>query len=421
MAVEALLRQGHEVVSISPGSPGLDQKLQRMADTWGAALKHVRVEPYAPRPCKSALLEYYYVHCGWMRPRKGMSPKEIVKRLALGTFFKTEHWLRQTLKKRNIVILQHLFEDAATMPVEDVGNNLEKVQSLHGRPDFILLTYIDILQKAPYFWRKLDEHIQSPWGGISFVTPQAVKLRRHGAYSSKKCAGMAFLSAEVVALRKRNFPDKYFQLLPDSTNPELPKEGGKLAEALLKKAAGRKILLLIGGIQERKNLSGLAKMLANADASRVLFAVVGRFLTSQFSPETQAAVAAMEKAENVFLHDGYIQDEAELNACIAASDVIFAVYKNFWSSSNILTKAALYDKPTLVPAGGLMQKHVEEYGIGLAQDADDTDRMLKNFYLLLSQPPKKENYARFRADFSKEKWDAALGKFVSACLENFNR
>ena len=74
MAVEALLRQGHEVVSVAPGSPGLDQALQGMSERWGDSLRLSHGQAPEREPSRLAWLEYYYVHGGWMRPRRTSSP-----------------------------------------------------------------------------------------------------------------------------------------------------------------------------------------------------------------------------------------------------------------------------------------------------------------------------------------------------------
>ena len=55
-----------------------------------------------------------------------------------------------------------------------------------------------------------------------------------------------------------------------------------------------------------------------------------------------------------------IPDESCFNALIAESDLIFAAYKQFTGSSNLLTKAAAFRKPVIVSRGLCMGRRVEQ-------------------------------------------------------------
>jgi hypothetical protein len=53
-----------------------------------------------------------------------------------------------------------------------------------------------------------------------------------------------------------------------------------------------------------------------------------------------------------------------MNAVIAESDVVFAAYKDFPNSSNVLTKAAFFHRPIVVSDGYLMAERVRRHNLG---------------------------------------------------------
>ena len=97
------------------------------------------------------------------------------------------------------------------------------------------------------------------------------------------------------------------------------------------------------------------------------------------------------------------------------SSVIFAVYRDFFRSSNMLSKAAYFEKPILVANGCLMGERVERYGIGLAVDQDDTLGMHEALLALASIQGLKSNFQRYRSDISEALLQQTLSNFLRQC------
>ena len=57
-----------------------------------------------------------------------------------------------------------------------------------------------------------------------------------------------------------------------------------------------------------------------------------------------------------------------MNEAVMVSDILFAAYRDFPNSSNLLTKAAFYQKPILVSDGHLMAERVKKYKMGEVVD-----------------------------------------------------
>jgi hypothetical protein len=61
---------------------------------------------------------------------------------------------------------------------------------------------------------------------------------------------------------------------------------------------------------------------------------------------------------------------------LSSADVIWAAYRSFPNNSNILTKAALLERPVLVSDGYLMGRLAKEYGLGEVVPEGDLDAIV---------------------------------------------
>ena len=144
---------------------------------------------------------------------------------------------------------------------------------------------------------------------------------------SKNCVGTGILN-EYSAKDLKAFQGNIL-LFPDFADLSAPATTYPLLQELKEKTQGRKVVSLLGSITFEKS------------RSNCLF--------------------SLEK----------IPDESCFNALIAESDLIFAAYKQFTGSSNLLTKAAAFRKPVIVSRGFCMGQRVEQYGTGQTTGEDN--------------------------------------------------
>ena len=119
-------------------------------------------------------------------------------------------------------------------------------------------------------------------------------------------------------------------------------------------------------------------------ASRLLrdedyfFAFVGRVNWKSLPPEDAAFLkeVAAGRVENCFGWDERTKPE-EFNAVMAAGDVIYACYRSFPNSSNVMGKAAAFGKPVIVSGGYLMGERCEEYGLGAVLSEGNVDEIVE--------------------------------------------
>jgi len=284
------------------------------------------------------------------------------------------------------------------------------------RPDCFFNMYLDMYKTGMEAWRQFASMCRLPWGGIRFAPPDPPP--REGYYSLSSLRGICFLDEATCRAYSASLPNKYIQYLPDITNVELSEHPCFLAEEIICRAAGRKIVFLGGTIVGKKNIAGWSELIALADPKKWFFVQVGEIHGNTFSPADTAAFERLvaNPPENLLLYTHYLSDERDFNAIIQIADIIFAVYRDFPFSSNMLSKAAYFERPILVSDGCLMGDRVHHYGIGLAVPHDDVQAMLCALERLTKDPVPPQNFVACRATFDEQVAGDNLERFIGHLL-----
>ena len=163
--------------------------------------------------------------------------------------------------------------------------------------------------------------------------------------------------------------------MPDVATVDLPtRDGAGIAVKLSRYSLGEPIVLLTGQIQPTKGTELFCEVAERFEGEKVCFGIIGDVIWSLFTAGLQEELRCIsERSSNTFTHFARIPDEADINACIAESDVIFAAYQSFPNSSNILSKAAQFHKPVIVSDGYLMAERVRKFRLGIVIPEGDAD------------------------------------------------
>jgi hypothetical protein len=116
------------------------------------------------------------------------------------------------------------------------------------------------------------------------------------------------------------------------------------------------------------------------------------------------------------IYPDYLADEREFNEIISVADVIFAVYRDFRRSSNMLSKAAYFEKPILVSDAHLMGERVRRYKIGVEVKEDDAASIYAGLNLLNANPVASQNFEAYRQDFNVHNASQRLSSSIRATL-----
>ncbi len=394
--VEFLLESGWRVASLSPDAADLHRRLKR---------KQLEQHP------NLRILE-------WRTPQRSLHERvrskltRVIKKLLPQT--------QAAISKIEAEALKRL-ESSYLQPQEFAQRVADATQQLGESPQFVFNMYMDLYRHDVLGWEPFNALHTIPWAGIRFVPSPAPPTE--ACYQLRSLKGMCFLDEQVQKDYSLAIPDKCFAYLPDATEASVPSTESDFVKEIKKRASGRKIIFLGGTIGSNKNLSQWFSVISQADPREWYFVQVGEVHEQNLSVEDLASYqrAQTSPPENLFIHAEYLPDEQTFNEVIALSDVLFAVYRRFSISSNMLGKAAAFNKPILVADGYLMGTRVRKYQIGLAVPETDSQAMMQAITELLKPEVERsialsKHFADYRRDFSHDALKEKLNAFIGEAL-----
>lgn len=204
---------------------------------------------------------------------------------------------------------------------------------------------------------------------------------------------------------------------PDITGTEieLPLEGYTLAGKLRCFANGRKTVVCLGHLQKTKGLIELCQVASDPRCADICFFFGGEVSWSDLNPdEVRFIQRTWEQSPNVLTHLTRLRD-ATMNALIRTADVVFAAYTNFPNSSNVMTKAAMLERPILVSDGHLMAERVRKWRLGAVVPEGSAEAMIVEIRRLCDEGGDPgADYKAYYANHSPEALHIALEKVVKA-------
>lgn len=282
-------------------------------------------------------------------------------------------------------------------------------------PDLVFNMYMDMYRTDANNWNKFAAINKWPWAGIRFVPKD---LPQEGYYELTSLRGMCFLDENICRSYQEYIPGKSFEYLPDITDASLPEQLSDFARDARQRASGRKIVFMGGSIGGQKNLARWYELVAIADPARWYFVQVGEVHRATLTEEDIAALnwAMSNPPENLLVRAEYLPDERSFNDIIRTADVIYAVYRDFRISSNMLGKAAAFEKPILVSEKYLMGERVNAYGIGKTAPEDDARQIYSALVSMGESSTLKRSFERYRNDFGIKALENHLVSFIERCI-----
>ncbi len=312
----------------------------------------------------------------------------------------------------------------------------EAEQATGRKVDLVFFPYLDSYLRFLPFPAVPRMTLNRPWSGLY------LRNHHHGEKPSLKASlrllakgddlircplsrGIGVLDERFIAPMQR-LTGKSVHAFPDVTDSSLPAKPYTLAEEIRRKAAGRKVIGLIG-LERRK---GMLNLLRVADRARELrlpwyFACAGRFERGEYSAEEQALLdavarrAASGEIDNLHFDPsaGRIPEEADFNSIFTTFDVAWAAYEGFEGSSGTLGKAAAFDIPCIATAGECIGHRVEGYRTGLTIPEGDSDRAFEAIRRVLDgrdwqDRPLESDFARFRDDHGTARLERLLDSLL---------
>ena len=195
------------------------------------------------------------------------------------------------------------------------------------------------------------------------------------AFRAANCVGLCTHDESLGAYLGKRVGKQRIVYVPEIADLTAPREDLPLVARIRAAAKGRPIVGCFGQFARRK---GALAFLRTAQACReddLFFVWAGPFETNSFSARERRWIKhhLSQPHENCLVEFGRIADGEDFNALVAAVRVLFLCYKQFPSPSNLSTKAARFNKLSLVSDGPYcMADNTRKYGLGvLVQNPDD--------------------------------------------------
>ncbi len=195
--------------------------------------------------------------------------------------------------------------------------------------------------------------------------------------------------------RSRGFRKAHW--VPDVSPVDLPASEPVLAQRLRQFAQGRKIILLYGHLNPRKGLGVMTQVIETRLQSGFCVAAVGHINFDMYPPEVAQKLrsAAAGEHPSIFAYPHYVEDERDLNAIIAMSDLIYANYVGWGITSNTLYKCSSFRLPILVNQAGVLGARVRKFKIGRTLVAEDLDEIAQAIREVTAQPRESWGFDAF--------------------------
>ena len=260
--------------------------------------------------------------------------------------------------------------------------------------DLFFFVWLDSYLYRSHGWRSLfgplDSHLFSllhrsifpySWSGL-YISPKYLRsgplppriqrsFRPDLLFRSPGCQGVSLLDEGVVdSLRQRN-PHIRAWPSPDFCDVSLPDSPGEAIRALTAYARGCPIVGLFGQIDKRKGVLTLLDWAEQMAGENVCFALCGPLQVASFSAAELRRIRDYElhPRPNVYVCLKPIPDEPQFNELVVASSIIFLTYFNFRHSSNLLTKAAFFQRPVIACEEHCIGERVRAFHLGAAVPA----------------------------------------------------
>jgi len=184
--------------------------------------------------------------------------------------------------------------------------------------------------------------------------------------TANSCKGWCVLDEKIHGALRGLFPGASIHLLADVTDEAPPDVDFPLAQEVLERARGRKVVSLLGLLERRKGLLTLVRVAKQRPDIFFLFA--GQYRDGAFNEEEKHELEKFLAMvpDNCLMQASRIDTEGQFNRLVCISDILFTAYLNFQGGSNVMTKAAVFRKPVIVSTGGLCYERLERYHLGVA-------------------------------------------------------
>jgi hypothetical protein len=279
------------------------------------------------------------------------------------------------------------------------------------RPDLIIFNWVDSYLSRYIPASLIDVIFPYPWFGMFFqpkLGHDGYEIQRsycfdfHRIFKAFYCQGLGVLDDEQCSKLQSQLRQRVITF-PDVTDAAKPDLDFFLISDIKNKAKNRKIVGLLGSLNKRKGLLTLLKASQQPCNEKYFFIFIGQLSLYTLHPEELEYIQKIKglNSSNCYFYLELIPDEPQFNALVSICDVLFAAYEKFPYSSNILTKAAVFDKFIIASNGYCIGKRVSQFQMGLTIEEGNVEQCNEAIHALcngvnLSLIPLQSDFEGYR-------------------------
>jgi hypothetical protein len=298
---------------------------------------------------------------------------------------------------------------------------LEALNEIGFRPNLVICMYLDMTFLGSKS-RKVLHKLAVPWIGLLFH-PEELKVvsgfNKDSWFTDASNRGAVFFSGSAVSdYNQAARINQSFVLFPDVTRT--PSAGNSsFASNLVLQSQGKKIVGLIGALDGNKKLiKEFLELSRDPRLKDYFFVLVGEVYESTIDSSTleQIRILSGNPADNIYVQDRYISSETDFDGLVSKIDILFACYRDFDSSANILAKSASFNKPIIVTAGTWIGRLTEQFNLGLTVSNFSIDTLVDSIQKIgkdLELRPQSFGFVDYLEIVSIENLKMNLGQYLT--------
>ena len=246
----------------------------------------------------------------------------------------------------------------------------------------------------PYQWAGLYFH---PWFLFQTESTKVSITSKDNGLRARNCLGCGVHDEQLrIKLEKRIA--KKIVYFPEIADGSLPQVDYELASEMKIRSAGKPIVGLIG-LAKRKGFLHLIDVIREDVHQEFFYFIAGKVPFDNYAETEQQKIRGFMKElpANVYYYYDVIPEGSAINAVICACDILYLVYDNFKSSSNFLTKAAIFKKLSVGMDKFWIGENIADYKLGKTVSGKSPGETISAFRSVLERTV-------------EPMWDEYLGK-----------
>jgi glycosyltransferase involved in cell wall biosynthesis len=260
--------------------------------------------------------------------------------------------------------------------------------------ELLILLQMDSLQYIIGTWRFsafknvqikgifFQPHVQEPYTNyVSIFRRIRKRLQLHWMFLNTSVKKV-FILNDLIAVKQLNdkiLLPKKFSYIVDPV--DLKKYDVVNLKSKYNIGDNKKILLVIGGIQRRKNIINIIdaiSLLSDVEKEEVFFLILGVCNDKQLASKIEEKLSLLNgvkyRFENEFINNNIFE------TAISLADIVFTLYSDFYASSGILGNVAKHGTYLISSNKGIISRLTLEYKLGDTIDENnilDLNRLIR--------------------------------------------